>query len=105
MVYDDNQKKWVPSGSSSGLSKVQIYHHQQNNTFRVVGRKLQDHEVVINCSILKGLKYNQATATFHQWRDSKYVYGLNFSSQSDAENFARAMMHALEVSGGELDSI
>ncbi|EDV98494.1 protein enabled isoform X2 [Drosophila grimshawi] len=102
MVYDDNQKKWVPSGSSSGLSKVQIYHHQQNNTFRVVGRKLQDHEVVINCSILKGLKYNQATATFHQWRDSKYVYGLNFSSQSDAENFARAMMHALEVLSGRV---
>lgn len=98
MVYDDVQKKWIPSGSSSGLSKVQIYHHQQNNTFRVVGRKLQDHEVVINCSILKGLKYNQATATFHQWRDSKSVYGLNFSSQQDAEAFARAMMHALEVS-------
>ncbi|XP_017051682.1 protein enabled isoform X4 [Drosophila ficusphila] len=102
MVYDDNQKKWVPSGSSSGLSKVQIYHHQQNNTFRVVGRKLQDHEVVINCSILKGLKYNQATATFHQWRDSKFVYGLNFSSQNDAENFARAMMHALEVLSGRV---
>lgn len=97
MVYDDNQKKWVPSGSSSGLSKVQIYHHQQNNTFRVVGRKLQDHEVVINCSIVKGLKYNQATATFHQWRDSKYVYGLNFSSQQDAEAFSRAMSHALDV--------
>lgn len=102
MVYDDMQKKWVPSGSSSGLSKVQIYHHQQNNTFRVVGRKLQDHEVVINCSILKGLKYNQATATFHQWRDSKFVYGLNFSSQQDAENFARAMMHALEVLSGRV---
>lgn len=97
MIYDDNQKKWIPSGTSSGLSKVQIFHHQQNNTFRVVGRKLQDHEVVINCSILKGLKYNQATATFHQWRDSKNVYGLNFSSQNDAEAFARAMMHALEV--------
>uniref|UniRef100_A0A1A9WN65 WH1 domain-containing protein n=1 Tax=Glossina brevipalpis TaxID=37001 RepID=A0A1A9WN65_9MUSC len=102
MVYDDNQKKWVPSGTSSGLSKVQIYHHQQNNTFRVVGRKLQDHEVVINCSILKGLKYNQATATFHQWRDSKYVYGLNFSSQHDAESFARAMMHALDVLSGRV---
>lgn len=97
MVYDDNQKKWVPSGSSSGLSKVQIYHHQQNNTFRVVGRKLQDHEVVINCSIIQGLKYNQATTTFHQWRDSKFVYGLNFSSSQDAEAFARAMMQALEV--------
>lgn len=68
----------------------------------MVGRKLQDHEVVINCSILKGLKYNQATATFHQWRDSKFVYGLNFSSQNDAEAFARAMMHALDVSFSKL---
>uniref|UniRef100_A0A182TNJ6 WH1 domain-containing protein n=1 Tax=Anopheles melas TaxID=34690 RepID=A0A182TNJ6_9DIPT len=102
MVYDDVQRKWIPSGSSSGLSKVQIFHHQQNNTFRVVGRKLQDHEVVINCSIIKGLKYNQATATFHQWRDSKFVYGLNFSSPMDAEAFARAMMHALDVLSGRV---
>ena len=47
MVYDDVNKKWVPSGSSHGLSKVHIYHHFINNTFRVVGRKLQDHEVRI----------------------------------------------------------
>jgi len=45
MVYDDVNKKWIPSGTSSGLSKVHIYQHQINNTFRVVGRKLQDHEV------------------------------------------------------------
>ncbi|XP_011184511.2 protein enabled isoform X3 [Zeugodacus cucurbitae] len=102
MVYDDNLKRWLPSGTSAGLSKVQIYHHQQNNTFRIVGRKLQDHEVVINCSILKGLKYNQATPTFHQWRDSKFVYGLNFSSQNDADAFARAMVHALDVLSGRL---
>ncbi|KOC68723.1 Protein enabled like protein [Habropoda laboriosa] len=97
MVYDDVNKKWVPSGSSSGLSKVQLYHHQVNNTFRVVGRKLQDHEIVINCAILKGLKYNQATVTFHQWRDNKQVYGLNFSSKDDADAFARAMLQALDV--------
>ncbi|KAK7864969.1 hypothetical protein R5R35_004949 [Gryllus longicercus] len=97
MIYDDVNKKWVPSGSSSGLSKVHIYQHQVNNTFRVVGRKLQDHEVVINCAILKGLKYNQATATFHQWRDNKQVYGLNFSSKEDADAFARAMLHALDT--------
>jgi len=30
-------------------------------------------KVVINCAILKGLKYNQATPTFHQWRDNKQV--------------------------------
>lgn len=45
MIYDDGNKRWVPSGSSTGLSKVHIYHHSVNNTFRVVGRKLQDHEV------------------------------------------------------------
>lgn len=133
MIYEDSIKRWVPSGSSSGLSKVHIYHHQVNNSFRVVGRKLQDLEVinvchdiknkwfnccpdiwsrllwcalklnlfalqvVINCAILKGLKYNQATTTFHQWRDNKQVYGLNFSSKEDAESFARAMLHVLDV--------
>jgi enabled protein len=98
MVYDDVNKKWVPSGSSSGLSKVQLYHHQLNNTFRVVGRKLQDHEIVMNCAILRGLKYNQATVTFHQWRDNKQIYGLNFSSKDDADAFAKAMLQALDVS-------
>ncbi|XP_060808006.1 protein enabled isoform X2 [Amyelois transitella] len=97
MVYDDGLKRWVPSGSSSGLSKVHIYHHTQHNTFRVVGRKLNDHEVVINCGIVRGLKYNQATATFHQWRDARHVYGLNFSCREDADSFARAMMHTLDI--------
>ncbi|XP_025422573.1 vasodilator-stimulated phosphoprotein isoform X3 [Sipha flava] len=101
MIYDDNSKKWIPSGTSSGLSKVHIFKHVINNTFRVVGRKLQDHEVVINCVILKTLKYNQATTTFHQWRDNKHVYGLNFSSKEDADSFARAMVYALEI----LDSV
>jgi len=45
MVYSDTEKKWLPGGSSSGISKVCIYHHPGNNTFRVVGRKLQDMEV------------------------------------------------------------
>lgn len=54
-------------------------------------------QVVINCAIPKGLKYNQATLTFHQWRDARQVYGLNFGSKEDANVFASAMMHALEV--------
>uniref|UniRef100_A0A8C2UJZ4 ENAH actin regulator n=1 Tax=Chinchilla lanigera TaxID=34839 RepID=A0A8C2UJZ4_CHILA len=58
---------------------------------------IQDHQVVINCAIPKGLKYNQATQTFHQWRDARQVYGLNFGSKEDANVFASAMMHALEV--------
>lgn len=53
---------------------------------------------MINCAISKGLKYNQATVTFHQWRDNKQVYGLNFSTREDAESFARVMIMSLEVS-------
>lgn len=45
MIYSDSDKKWLPSGSSAGISKVSIYHHATNNTFRVVGRKMQDMEV------------------------------------------------------------
>ncbi|KAL5008208.1 hypothetical protein ScPMuIL_013789 [Solemya velum] len=96
MVYDETNRKWIPSGATQGLSKVQIYQHTQNHTFRVVGRKLQDHEVVINCAIMKGLKYNQATPTFHQWRDNRQVYGLNFANREDAEGFAQAMLTALD---------
>jgi len=54
-------------------------------------------QVVINCAILKGLKYNQATPTFHQWRDSRQVYGLNFGSKEEADGFAQAMFAALDV--------
>eukprot|EP00092_Neocalanus_flemingeri_P088197 GFUD01111412.1.p1 GENE.GFUD01111412.1~~GFUD01111412.1.p1 ORF type:complete len:405 (-),score=110.50 GFUD01111412.1:253-1467(-) len=104
MVYDEQNKKWKPAGTSHGLSKVDLYHHFTQLSFRVVGRKLQDQEVSINCSIMRGLKYNQATPTFHQWRDNKQVYGLNFSTNEEAEKFASAMMRCLEVlhSGGQL---
>lgn len=46
MIYDDENKKWIHSGTSTGVSKVHIYQHLTQNTFRVVGRKLHDHEVI-----------------------------------------------------------
>ncbi|XP_039633212.1 vasodilator-stimulated phosphoprotein-like isoform X2 [Perca fluviatilis] len=99
MLYDDNNKRWVPAGSDSpSFSRVQIYHNPVAKTFRIVGRKLQaDQQVVINCPIIKGIKYNQATPSFHQWRDPKQVWGLNFGNKEDAILFANSMMHALEV--------
>ncbi|XP_055720151.1 ena/VASP-like protein isoform X1 [Salvelinus fontinalis] len=98
MVYDDASKKWVPiKPGQQGFSRINIYHNTANNTFRVVGVKLQDQQVVINYSIVKGLKYNQATPTFHQWRDARQVYGLNFASKEEATTFSTAMMFGLNV--------
>lgn len=54
-------------------------------------------KVVINCPIVRGLKYNQATPNFHQWRDARQVWGLNFGSKEDAALFANGMSHALDV--------
>jgi len=54
-------------------------------------------QVVINCAILRGLRYNRATPTFHQWRDNRQVYGLNFASKDDADNFAQAMISVLDI--------
>ena len=51
----------------------------------------------MNAVILRGLKYNQATPTFHQWRDNRQVFGLNFNSTDDADSFALAMKKALEM--------
>lgn len=57
-------------------------------------------QVVINCSIIRGLKYNQATPNFHQWRDARQVWGLNFCSKEDAAQFAAGMANALEALEG-----
>uniref|UniRef100_A0A8D1M3Q9 WH1 domain-containing protein n=1 Tax=Sus scrofa TaxID=9823 RepID=A0A8D1M3Q9_PIG len=71
MLYDDSNKRWLPAGTGpQAFSRVQIYHNPTANSFRVVGRKMQpDQQVVINCAIVRGVKYNQATPNFHQWRD------------------------------------
>ncbi|XP_049432581.1 vasodilator-stimulated phosphoprotein isoform X2 [Epinephelus fuscoguttatus] len=106
MIYDDGNKKWIPAGAGpQSFSRVQIYHNPTNNAFRVVGRKMQtDQQVVINCPIVRGLKYNQATPNFHQWRDARQVWGLNFGSKEDAALFASGMAHALEVLNSMADA-
>jgi len=64
---------------------------------------------VINCAIIPQLKYNRATQTFHQWRDgARTVYGLNFSTPDEANEFALAMEKALDLlrgSGGKSTSL
>ncbi|XP_033621897.1 vasodilator-stimulated phosphoprotein [Fukomys damarensis] len=106
MLYDDSNKRWLPAGTGpQAFSRVQIYHNPTANSFRVVGRKMQpDQQVVINCAIVRGVKYNQATPNFHQWRDARQVWGLNFGSKEDAAQFAAGMASALEALEGGVPS-
>ena len=45
MLYNNERKEWEHSGGSQGISRVHVYHHPINNTYRIVGRKVQDHAV------------------------------------------------------------
>ena len=51
---------------------------------------------MINTALVKGLRYNVATPTFHQWRDQRQVYGLNFAVKAEAEEFGKAAVGALD---------
>lgn len=81
MIYDDVNKRWVPAGGSSGVAKVQIYQHPTFNTFRVVGRKLQDHEVCTaaavsgkDCCRRRGWLAGHSTSTCcYPWAITYYV--------------------------------
>lgn len=54
MIYDDTSKKWVPiKPGQQGFSRINIYHNTANNTFRVVGVKLQDQQVRAGASNVK----------------------------------------------------
>ena len=73
---------------------------QENQTFRVVGRKMDGGDVTVNCGIIRGLIYNEATNRFHQWRSNGQVFGLNFGSENEAGEFAKWMNTAIDMVTG-----
>lgn len=97
MIYSDQERRWFHAGETgSGASTISILVNSENGNSRIVAQKLDNtREVTVNMNIVKGLKYHQATKTFHQWRDNRTVYGLNFSSEEQAEEFANTLLNIL----------
>jgi len=86
--FDSAKKTWAPTPVGNGFSRVDMYENPLGNTFRVIGRGLQDtSKVVINSNVTKDIVYSRASETFHQWSDGRYIYGLNFASKEEAETF------------------
>ena len=48
MVYNNDLKKWEYAGGSQGLSQIHVYHNPNQETYRIVGRKLNDKEVSLD---------------------------------------------------------
>ena len=107
MLYDEATQKWIPASyNTNSVCDVNLLHHFQDLTFRVVAVTLATSEVVLNSSLRAGMRYNEATPNFHQWRDgtSKQVFGLHFSNYDEAAVFGSVVSQSLEVlnSSGQL---
>jgi len=86
--FDPKTKGWAPTAVGNSFCRVDMYENTSNNSFRVIGRGLQDtSQVVINSAVTKDTQYTRASDTFHQWSDNRYIYGLNFASKEEAEKF------------------
>ncbi|NXN90915.1 VASP protein, partial [Rhinopomastus cyanomelas] len=60
LLYDESQRQWVAAGGGPQTpSCVQLYHHPTANSFRLVGRRQPDQQVVLNCPLGRGLRYSQ----------------------------------------------
>ena len=107
--FSQNTKQWVYAGdtpsSGNGASQVELFKKGEDKEvrYRIVGRLKADSMVVINSVLYVGMEYRRATDTFHQWQDSRFVYGLNFDSAEAATDFSSAVDHAL-ITIGKLDA-
>ena len=45
MLYNNERREWEHSGGTQGISRIHVYHHPINNTYRIVGRKLPEQTV------------------------------------------------------------
>lgn len=99
MIYNDQDRRWLHAGENSGsnISTISILVNEATSKYRIVAQK-QDppREVTVNMNIQKSLRYHVATPTFHQWRDSKIVYGLNFVSEDHAQDFSNKLQSILQ---------
>lgn len=92
--YDATTKGWVQKGK--GISRLDLYYNAPTNSYRVIGRTLQDNEVVLNAAYFKGMNYSKASDQFYQWTDTRGAYGLNFAAKDEADKFLAATNNALQ---------
>lgn len=95
LVYDPSTKQWVPAkGTTKTLSRIDLYKHTDQGTFRIVGYTL-DQELVINSMVGLETKYSKLSDTFHSFRDANNVmWGFNFALRAEAPRFFNMVVTA-----------
>ncbi|XP_051868586.1 sprouty-related, EVH1 domain-containing protein 2-like [Pristis pectinata] len=98
MTRDDSG--WLPQ-EGGGLSRVGVCKAIQpegtgRSEFLILGERLKDKLIVLECFLKKDLVYTKATPTFHHWMVDNRKFGLTFHSPADARAFDRGVRKAIE---------
>ena len=52
---------------------------------------------MLNASVVADIVYQKATSKFVQWKDEEAVYGLNFYTDEEADQFVEEFQGAIDV--------
>ena len=88
---DPVAKKWA--ATTSPQASLAIYKNTNNGAHRIVALGVNNNEVIINAMINKDINPQRASDTFSQFQDThtKDLFGINFHSKDDNDNFLKAL--------------
>ncbi|XP_032882219.1 sprouty-related, EVH1 domain-containing protein 2 [Amblyraja radiata] len=100
VVMSRDDSGWLPQ-EGGGLSRVGVCKAIQPDStgrsdFLILGERLKDKLIVLECFLKKDLVYTKATPTFHHWMVGNRKFGLTFHSPADARAFDRGVRKAIE---------
>lgn len=93
-VLDTDTQNWAPATQS--IVPVAFYYDPATGRTRIIG--MEDNEAKVNSMILPGMSFMKPSETFGQWLDltSNQLFGLNFTSVTDTDNFALTFQQAVD---------
>jgi len=92
-ILDTNSQSWSPATFS--VVPVSFYSEPTSGRTRIIA--MENSEPKINSLLLPSMVFQRPSDTFGQWMDatSSELYGLNFTSKMDSENFEKAFQDAV----------